>query len=341
MANKHMIVLQDSTTGKKFQFGLASDTLTKDRTLLVPELDGTILIEENIVQYLNENIIGNLRGYTGSMGIAGKDFRISKIFNSLAELLAGTTDNETFGLVAGTLSQSHVDYGKMYLFKDSAWTYITDMSVEGAAGVAGPIGYTGSRGYVGSAGYTGSQGIMGPQGPQGNTGYNGSQGVNGATGPQGDIGYTGSKGATGNTGATGPQGPIGNTGATGPQGPQGPQGVQGPTGATGATGPQGPTGVTGPQGANGVTAATTYGGIGSYILALKYGSNETVNPSGTTAGSTLYPVGMYQSNNGSSNYVHTQYTVTLSGTWRCMGYAPLPYNQSIEGDVTTLWARIA
>ena len=188
MANKHMIVLQDSTTGKKFQFGLASDTLTSDRTLLVPEIDGTILIEENITQYLNDNIIGNLRGYTGSMGISGKDFRISKIFNSLAELLAGTTDNETFGLVAGTLSQSHVDYGKMYLFKDNVWTYITDMSVEGAAGVAGPIGYTGSRGYVGSAGYTGSQGIMGPQGPQGNTGYNGSQGVNGATGPQGEIG---------------------------------------------------------------------------------------------------------------------------------------------------------
>ena len=195
MANKHMIVLQDSTTGKKFQFGLASDTLTTDRILLVPEVDGTILLEENIAKYLSDNILGNLRGYTGSMGIAGKDFRISKIFNSLAELLAGSTDNETFGLVAGTLPQSNVDYGKMYLYKDGSWTYITDMSVAGAAGVAGPIGYTGSRGYSGSAGYTGSQGMVGPQGPQGPIGYNGSvgaTGATGATGPQGPIGYTGS-----------------------------------------------------------------------------------------------------------------------------------------------------
>ena len=131
------------------------------------------------------------------LGIAGKDFRISKIFNSLAELLAGSTDNETFGLVAGTLPQSNVDYGKMYLYKDGSWTYITDMSVEGAAGVAGPIGYTGSRGYSGSAGYTGSQGMVGPQGPQGNTGYTGSAGVNGATGPQGPQGIQGYTGSVG------------------------------------------------------------------------------------------------------------------------------------------------
>ena len=71
MANKHMIVLQDSTTGKKFQFGLASDTLTSDRTLLVPEIDGTILLEENINSYISDNILGNLRGYTGSQGIQG------------------------------------------------------------------------------------------------------------------------------------------------------------------------------------------------------------------------------------------------------------------------------
>lgn len=232
MTNKHMIVLQDSTTGKKFQFGLASDTLTSDRTLLVPEMDGTILLEENINSYISENILGNLRGYTGSQGIqgiqgvtgyigsigatgyvgsigytgskgdTGKDFRISKIFNSLAELLAGATDDETFGLIAGTLPQSDPDYGKLYLRKNNTWTYITDLSVEGAAGIQGSIGYTGSQGVIG---YTGSMGL------------------------------------------------------------QGLQGIQGYTGSTGATGPTGATGATGPQGASGVTASVNYG-IGSYYL---------------------------------------------------------------------------
>lgn len=91
-------------------------------------------------------------GYTGSKGDTGKDFRISKIFNSLAELLAGTTDDETFGLIAGTLEQTDVDYGKLYLFKNNSWTYITDLSIEGAAGIQGPqgpIGYTGSKGDSG------------------------------------------------------------------------------------------------------------------------------------------------------------------------------------------------
>ena len=52
--------------------------------------------------------------YTGSKGDTGSGFRITAIFNSLAELLAGTTIDDTFGLVAGTLSPEHVDYGKLY-----------------------------------------------------------------------------------------------------------------------------------------------------------------------------------------------------------------------------------
>ena len=290
MANKHMIVLQDSTTGKKFQFGLASDTLTSDRTLLVPEMDGTILLEENINSYISDNILGNLRGYTGSQGIqgiqviqgetgyngsigatgytgsigytgskgdTGKNFRISKIFNSLSELLSGTTDNETFGIVAGTLSQSHVDYGKMYLFKDNVWTYITDMSVEGAAGVVGPMGYTGSIGY---------------------------------------------------TGATGPQGPQGNTGPTGPQGPQG---------NTGPTGPQGPQGV---QGASGVTAATTQGAIGSY--ALIYGArgsgvyanwqlSESTGTESSYDHNAWLPAGTYRTMGSYSSGLNSMFTLVV------------------------------
>lgn len=230
--SKQMIVLQDNMTNKKFSFGLASDTLTKDIILHVPEMDGTVLLEENINDYISANILGNLRGYTGSIGAAGitgytgsqgiqgvtgytgskgdtgsvgetgKGFNISVIFNSLAELLVGSTTNDTFGIVAGTLSHADPDYGKLYHRLNGSWTYITDLSVEGASGIQGPIGYTGSQGVIG---YTGSMGL------------------------------------------------------------QGLQGIQGYTGSTGATGPQGPTGATGPQGANGVTASVNYG-IGSYYL---------------------------------------------------------------------------
>ena len=261
---KHQIVLKDNITGKAFSFGMLSDTLTKDITLLVPEENGTILLEENINRFLSDNVIGNLRGYTGSKGEAGQNFTITKIFNSSALLLAGSTTNDTFALVAGTLPQSDPDYGKLYYYKDSVWTYITDLSVEGAAGVQGPIGYTGSRGYEGSRGYTGSQGNTGPQGPQGIQGYTGSTGATGATGPQGPQGIQGYTGSTGATGATGPQGPQGNTGPTGltgPQGPQGPQGNTGPAGATGPQGPQGPTGntgATGPQGPQGPSGVTSW-----------------------------------------------------------------------------------
>ena len=134
-------------------------------------------------------------GYTGSMGpqgTPGQGLQITTIFNSLAELLTGTTIEETFGLVAGTLPQSDPDYGKLYLRKNNTWTYITDMSVEGAAGVQGPEGPVGPRGYTGS---------------KGDTGYTGSTGT-GYTGSKGATGYTGSKGDTGTISTSTPSGGI-------------------------------------------------------------------------------------------------------------------------------------
>lgn len=111
-----------------------------------------------------------ITGYTGSKGDTGQGFSISTTFNSLAELLAGTTTNDTFALVAGTLSQDDEDYGKLYHRFNNAWTYITDMSIKGAAGITGPqgnIGYTGSVGFTGSAGINGIQGYTGSKGTDG------------------------------------------------------------------------------------------------------------------------------------------------------------------------------
>ena len=119
--------------------------------------------------------IQGLTGYTGSKGATGQGFSISAIFNSLAELLAGTTTDDTFALVAGTLSPDADDYGKLYHRFNNTWTYITDMSVKGAAGITGPqgnVGYTGSVGAQGTSGYTGSKGDTGPMGPQGPAGTN-------------------------------------------------------------------------------------------------------------------------------------------------------------------------
>lgn len=123
-----------------------------------------------------------IQGYTGSKGDAGAGFNISKVFNSLSELLAGTTTNDTFGLVAGTLSPDADDYGKLYLYKNSTWTFITDMSVKGAAGITGPQGIQGTQGYTGSVGAQGIQGIQG---------YTGSTGATGPQGPQGPAGVDG------------------------------------------------------------------------------------------------------------------------------------------------------
>ena len=209
----------------------------------------------------SQGIQGNI-GQQGVQGIAGQAFEIDTIFNSVAELLAGTITNGKFAIVAGTLPDTDPDYGKLYLY-DGTWTYLTDMSVEGASGIQGPqgpqgdIGLTGAQGDIGLTGAQGPQGIqgdLGPQGSQGITGDNGAQGIQGIKGDTGSEGPDGPIGPQGDTGAQGIQGDIGLTGSQGSQGIQGDiggQGIQGVQGIEGNVGPIGPTGPTGIQGDTG------------------------------------------------------------------------------------------
>jgi len=174
------------------------------------------------------------QGPIGNTGQAGQSFDIETIFNSKAQLLGGSVTEGKFGLVAGTLSQSDPDYGLLYLYESSSWTYITDMSIQGAAGIQGPQGIQGIQGATGA---TGAEGAPGGTGPQGVKGDEGAPGTPGIQGPKGDDGDEGAPGSTGPQGVQGPQGTTGAPGSTGPQGPTGSQGIQGATGPQGIPGP--------------------------------------------------------------------------------------------------------
>ncbi len=209
---KDKITLFDKETGKALTIG-TEDGFNDNLVLMLPSKNGTLALVEDVeeikaflsggelissdseklggklanlyaladmsnlyLNHLSAETLSNLKGYTGSKGDVGSGFSISKIFNSNAELLAGTTTEETFAMVGGLLPQTDPDYGKLYLRKNNAWNYITDLSIEGAAGIQGPqgpIGYTGSQGETG---YTGSTGYVGSKG---DTGYVGSAGTNG------------------------------------------------------------------------------------------------------------------------------------------------------------------
>ena len=213
---KDKITLYDKATGKSLVLG-TEDSFNQNLVLMLPGKNGTLALTEDVdaiktflegdeliasdslklggktanmyllsdlsnvdLDNLSAATLSGLKGYTGSKGDVGSGFSISTIFNSVAELLAGTTTEETFALVGGTLSQTDPDYGKLFLRKNNAWNYITDLSIEGAAGITGPqgpIGYTGSRGETGSQGIQGIQGYTGSQGIQGIQGYTGSVGA--------------------------------------------------------------------------------------------------------------------------------------------------------------------
>ena len=214
--SKQAFELLDLESGYKYSLETASDVLDNDYTLILPTKNGTVALIKDIEDLssklvrgdisvgdsdklgnveaskyaladmtnitLTTDIVNSLRGYTGSVGATGQGFVIGTVFNSLTELLEGSTTNDTFGLVGGTLDPDHVDYGKLYLYKDGLWSYITDMSVKGTEGITGPqgvIGYTGSQGYVGSQGITG---YVGSTGVAGSVGYTGSQGIQGSVG---------------------------------------------------------------------------------------------------------------------------------------------------------------
>lgn len=58
------------------------------------------------------------KGDKGDKGDTGQGFEIEKIYNSVDDLLQDTITNDKFGLVAGSLSTTDPDYGKMYLFEN-------------------------------------------------------------------------------------------------------------------------------------------------------------------------------------------------------------------------------
>lgn len=171
----------------------------------------------------------NIKGPEGPQGPRGEDFRVDKIYSSVAEMNAGyATDGlpENSFVLINTGNVEDEDNAKLYVKGPEKYEYLTDLS--GAAGIQGPEGPAGPKGDTG---------------PQGEPGQDGAPGEPGAQGPQGEPGPQGEKGEKGDTG---PQGPAGADGA------QGPPGEQGPKGDTGDTGPQGPAGVAGKTPVKGV-----------------------------------------------------------------------------------------
>jgi len=83
-------------------------------------------------------------GPKGDQGDPGYGFEIEQIFNSEAELLAATITEGRFGLVAGTLDKTDPDYGKLYIYESGAWTFVTDMSVQGEKGDPGDASVSGT-----------------------------------------------------------------------------------------------------------------------------------------------------------------------------------------------------
>ena len=97
--------------------------------------------------------------------------------------------------------------------------------------------------------------------------------------------------------------------------------------------------------------STTFGDVGSYAWAgLTTFASHTITEGTTTAGSNLSPGGVYayagwggvangvNAEDGSHTSVYQKQNGSLSGTWRCMGFAQ-SYDSGRAGH--TLWVRIS
>ena len=84
--------------------------------------------------------------------------------------------------------------------------------------------------------------------------------------------------------------------------------------------------------ASGAGSSTTYGAVGTYVLASNYGSG-TFTPGNDKSASSinLSP----SDTNGRTN------NVNLSGTWRQMGHSQAGTTYSRADWTTTVWLRIA
>ena len=83
----------------------------------------------------------------------GKDFSISKIYGSVAEMHAGfATDNVEYGqfVLINTGDVEDPDNAKMFVKKEGGYSYLTDLS--GSAGIQGPAGGPGPTGPQGERG---------------------------------------------------------------------------------------------------------------------------------------------------------------------------------------------
>jgi hypothetical protein len=110
-------------------------------------------------------------GIQGPVGETGLGFKIARVYESVAALLA---DTEPTGILVGEfalIENGNVEdpeNSRLYIWTGASYDYVTDLS--------------------GAAGITGAQGSTGATGPQGETG------LTGATGPQGEVGSTGATG---------------------------------------------------------------------------------------------------------------------------------------------------
>ena len=86
-----------------------------------------------------------------------------------------------------------------------------------------------------------------------------------------------------------------------------------------------------------VSQDQNYNNVGSFCFCYFYGNsvNHSIDAGYTVAGSLLEPCSIYVS--GSVSYQHSG--VAMTGTWRCLGYAPNMYGTSDR--MLTLFQRIA
>ena len=126
----------------------------------------------------------------------------------------------------------------------------------------------------------------------------------------------------------------------------GPPGTTGPTGSTGGTGP------TGPAGSN-ASVVTTYGAVGSYVIAGAPNYNGWTYPGCTASGACLYHTTCCLTTNGgvlntrinsgghTAGYVITSQgaSLSLSGTWRAMTNTYQPTNSGTR--MLNLFVRVS
>ena len=129
----------------------------------------------------------------------------------------------------------------------------------------------------------------------------------------------------------------------------GPPGPAGSPGSAGSTGPAGPTGAAGTN----ASVVTTYGAIGSYVIAGAPNYNGWTYPGCTASGACLYHTTCCLTTNGgvlntrinsgghTAGYVITSQgaSLSLSGTWRAMTNSYQPTNSGTR--MLNLFVRVS